>query len=277
MVGGVTSIVGWLMPWSGVVFVSISGLGITIAALTGGVAALDLLRASSAGILLVCLGIFIATVFGAIPVLGFLCAKTGFELVENRSSALGQHVVSDGLDRVRSRAIKGFVLMGLIFLVPLVLSGALVASQPGLFGGLFALGQLGATLMPTGGYTSGFFVAIGGFILAYLGARLARSQISSSSTINESTNPLAPAARSFPDTWSSGLAPAQHGTAPPSLTEEERRILDGLAQGLTDADIAERLGISSAAMSMMILDLFGKFKVKNSTELVERAREIGTL
>lgn len=173
LVGGAISVVGWLMPWSNAVIVSISGLQITLGALTGSFAGLGTLQYSNAGWILVCLGFFFAAVFGAIPILGILCVRTGLSVFEYRSSHSSRYPVQDKLDQLRSRSVKGMVIMAAIFLVPLVLSALVSVAVPG----FFALGQLG-NLLPNSGYGNGFFLSAGGFVLVYIGFRLAQSQMS---------------------------------------------------------------------------------------------------
>jgi hypothetical protein len=170
--GGAMGIVGWLLPWSNAVIVSISGLQITISGFTAGLAGLGLARQSSASWILVCLGLFIGVVFGAIPVLGILCLRSGLRAFENRPAHADESRISSELEKLRSRSIKGIVLVAAIFLVPLVFSAILSTAMPG----WSLLGQVG-NLLPNSGYGSGFFVTAGGFVLAYIGARLAKSQI----------------------------------------------------------------------------------------------------
>jgi DNA-binding CsgD family transcriptional regulator len=266
MAGGALSIVGWLMPWSGAVITSFSGLQITVTALTGSFAGLGTLQYSSAGLLLVCLGLFVFAVFGAIPLLGALCVRTGLSIFELKAtSARSQYQIQEELDRLRSRSIKGVVLLALIFLVPLILSALASAVLPG----LFVLGQLGS-LLPNTGYGSGFFVSAGGFVLAYMGARLAQPQISLS--VSDATE--RPATRAY----GNELTQARQGEiSTPMLSADESQILLALAQGVTDQEIADKLGMSPGHVSMMTLGLFGKFGVKSKTELIERAKEKGLL
>lgn len=61
------------------------------------------------------------------------------------------------------------------------------------------------------------------------------------------------------------------------IINQEKQILQALAQEASDSEISEQLGISVATVNMMILDLLGKFKVKNKAELVHRAQEEGLL
>ena len=177
--GGALSIVGWLLPWSNAVLVSISGLQITISGFTAGLAGLGMLRYSNASWILVCLGLFIGLVFGAIPVLGILCLRSGFRVFETKAAHADASRIFGDLAQLRSRSVKGIILVAAIFLVPLVLSAILTTAFPG----LSLLGQV-SNLLPNSGYGSGFFLTAGGFVLAYIGARLAQSQISGSSMMN---------------------------------------------------------------------------------------------
>lgn len=61
----------------------------------------------------------------------------------------------------------------------------------------------------------------------------------------------------------------------PELTERERAILTLLAQGLTNAAIAERLGLSVKTVRNRVSDIFSKLHVSDRAEAIIKARDAG--
>jgi len=61
--------------------------------------------------------------------------------------------------------------------------------------------------------------------------------------------------------------------APAALTERERRVLSHIFQGLTNKEIAERLGASEGAIKASIQQLFSKLRVRTRGQLVRVALE----
>jgi DNA-binding NarL/FixJ family response regulator len=61
----------------------------------------------------------------------------------------------------------------------------------------------------------------------------------------------------------------------PELTEREREILTLIAQGQSNAAIAERLVISAKTVSNHISNIFSKLQVADRTQAVIRARKAG--
>jgi DNA-binding NarL/FixJ family response regulator len=61
----------------------------------------------------------------------------------------------------------------------------------------------------------------------------------------------------------------------PTLTEREREILELIAEGLVNARIAHRLGISVKTVSNHVSVIFGKLQVTDRAEMIVRAREAG--
>lgn len=59
------------------------------------------------------------------------------------------------------------------------------------------------------------------------------------------------------------------------LTEREREILTLLAQGLTNAAIAERLSLSVKTVRNRVSDVFGKLHVGDRAEAIVKARKLG--
>jgi DNA-binding NarL/FixJ family response regulator len=63
----------------------------------------------------------------------------------------------------------------------------------------------------------------------------------------------------------------------PDLTPREQEVLEGIAGGLTNREIAERLEISTRTAQKHVENLFKKFRVHDRTELAARAFRIGLL
>ena len=61
----------------------------------------------------------------------------------------------------------------------------------------------------------------------------------------------------------------------PELTERERELLSLLAQGYTNAAIAERLVISQKTVRNHITSIFSKLQVADRANAIIRAREAG--
>ena len=61
------------------------------------------------------------------------------------------------------------------------------------------------------------------------------------------------------------------------LTRRELEILDLIAQGLSNNDIAERLFLALTTIKGHNQNIFGKLGVKRRTEAVARARDLGIL
>lgn len=60
--------------------------------------------------------------------------------------------------------------------------------------------------------------------------------------------------------------------AAPQLTEREQEVLQLLASGLSNRNIAERLGISERTVKAHVSNLFDKHGVRNRTELVSQVQ-----
>jgi DNA-binding NarL/FixJ family response regulator len=61
----------------------------------------------------------------------------------------------------------------------------------------------------------------------------------------------------------------------PELTEREREVLELLAQGYTNAAIANRLFLSPKTARNYVSSIFGKLQVADRTEAIMRARQAG--
>lgn len=61
----------------------------------------------------------------------------------------------------------------------------------------------------------------------------------------------------------------------PELTEREREILAHIAQGESNAEIADRLAISPKTLSNHISNIFGKLQVADRAQAIVKARDAG--
>ncbi len=61
----------------------------------------------------------------------------------------------------------------------------------------------------------------------------------------------------------------------PELTDREREILDWIAQGATNAEIAARLDLSVKTVSNYVSNIFGKLQVADRAKLIMVALEAG--
>ncbi len=69
--------------------------------------------------------------------------------------------------------------------------------------------------------------------------------------------------------------PPSPAAAFPELTDREREVLQLIAQGANNKEIAEKLVISGKTLSNHITNIFGKLHVADRAEAVQRAREAG--
>ena len=80
--------------------------------------------------------------------------------------------------------------------------------------------------------------------------------------------------RSFLAT-SDGSMPKQKALPLDNLTPRERAILEGIAGGLDNADIARSLGLSEKTVRNHITRVFDKIQVQHRYEAIVRARDAG--
>lgn len=64
---------------------------------------------------------------------------------------------------------------------------------------------------------------------------------------------------------------------PPSLTEQEKRVLQLVAQGLTNKEIARSLGITSRTVEFHVCNIFQKLDVSSRTAASTVAGKLGLL
>ncbi len=69
--------------------------------------------------------------------------------------------------------------------------------------------------------------------------------------------------------------PSPSDQAVPALTEREREVLDLMAQGLSNVEIAERLVISPKTVRNHTSNIFNKLRVTDRTHAIVLAREAG--
>jgi DNA-binding NarL/FixJ family response regulator len=69
--------------------------------------------------------------------------------------------------------------------------------------------------------------------------------------------------------------PASQAPVFPELTEREREVLQLIAQGYTNAAIAERLTLSPKTVRNHVSNIFGKLQVAGRAEAIIRARDAG--
>ncbi|MFZ5939930.1 MAG: response regulator [Bacteroidota bacterium] len=63
----------------------------------------------------------------------------------------------------------------------------------------------------------------------------------------------------------------------PVITRREKEVLQLIAEGLTNADIAEKLFISAATVDTHRTSLLSKFEVRNTATLIRKATQLGFL
>lgn len=73
------------------------------------------------------------------------------------------------------------------------------------------------------------------------------------------------------------IAEASQGDALPALTSREQEVLDGLAKGLSAKQIARQFDLTENTVKFHIKNIYGKFRVNNRSEAIERARALPSL
>ncbi len=74
-----------------------------------------------------------------------------------------------------------------------------------------------------------------------------------------------------------GVLGPQPGTVVEALSEREREVLQLIAQGLTNREIAQRLFVSLSTVKRHTANIYGKLGVHNRTHAVAYARSLGIL
>ena len=72
-----------------------------------------------------------------------------------------------------------------------------------------------------------------------------------------------------------GQGEASAGTAFAELTEREREVLELIARGLDNAQIASQLSLSAKTVRNHINSIFNKLDIPNRAQAIVRAREAG--
>jgi DNA-binding NarL/FixJ family response regulator len=70
---------------------------------------------------------------------------------------------------------------------------------------------------------------------------------------------------------------SMEGALPEPLTPREQEVMERLAAGLTNREIAEQLVISAETVKKHVGNICAKLGVSNRTEAAARARELGLL
>ncbi|MCL4266963.1 MAG: zinc-ribbon domain-containing protein [Anaerolineae bacterium] len=205
--------------------------------LTGGL--LGGLADDGIGALFALLALGMAVVVVLIPIWGFLCGRIGMHLFENRAES-SKYVIQEELQRLRGRATFVLVLMAIIFVLTSLIP----------FLGGAVLGR-------------GYYLMVVGAVIIFLGTLYGRSQLGSAEAVSQ----YQPVIHSQPIST----------TDSESITEQERRILELLSQGLPNQEIAARLGKRPIETSLMVTDLQEKMGVLNERELVKKARVQGLI
>jgi LuxR family transcriptional regulator, maltose regulon positive regulatory protein len=61
------------------------------------------------------------------------------------------------------------------------------------------------------------------------------------------------------------------------LSEREREVLDLIAEGLSNQDIAARLHLSLHTVKVHVRNIYAKLSVSNRTQAVARGRALGVI
>ena len=69
--------------------------------------------------------------------------------------------------------------------------------------------------------------------------------------------------------------PVERAPLFPELTEREREVLQFIAQGYTNAAIAEKLTLSPKTVRNHVSNIFGKLQLAGRAEAIIRARDAG--
>lgn len=73
----------------------------------------------------------------------------------------------------------------------------------------------------------------------------------------------------------SGFTPNERAQASLGITDREREVLQLLADGRSNKEIAARLGLSPNTVKTHVARLFEKLQVARRTEAIQLARELG--
>lgn len=76
-------------------------------------------------------------------------------------------------------------------------------------------------------------------------------------------------------TYFAGLKPTRVDTLLPELTEREIEVLDLIAQGYNNAEIAEKLVLSNKTVRNHVSNILSKLQVEDRAQAIRRGREAG--
>jgi DNA-binding CsgD family transcriptional regulator len=234
MIGGALVILGWAagggLSILKLIFLGGGFLGI----LTG------MLADEAGGIIILLLSFALAVVVLIVPVMSFLCVRTGISLIEKRSYTDHHYLfqVKVELEELRRRVAVIFVQIVLIF--------AFTSFIP--FIGNKILG-------------SGLYLAVIGAAVIFMSALFARSQIGPELSSSEHRSD-----------WRRQQSLSQQ---PLQLSDREKQALILLAQGMLNQEIAKELGLRPVEATTLIEGLMGKFGAADTYELVKLAQKKG--
>jgi len=236
MAGGGFVILGWATG-GGLAILSLIFLGGSFLGLLTG-----MLADGGGGLIILLLTLALAAVVLIIPVMGFLCIRTGISLIEKRAYTNHHYLyqVKVELGELRNRVAVILGQFALIFVFT------------------FFIPFIGTRMLG-----SGFYLAIFGAIIIFMGALFAQSQIG-------------PEMPSTPRSTDSGQ-PQSLSAQNLQLSEQEKQALILLAQGMPSQDIAKEMGLRQSEADSLTENLLSKFGAANTFELVKFAQKKGHL
>jgi DNA-binding NarL/FixJ family response regulator len=104
-----------------------------------------------------------------------------------------------------------------------------------------------------------------------------RAALDGHSTIVAEFDTVAAARASGVDAAAILVAPRDEAPVPEPLTPREREVLELLAEGLPNKEIAGRLGVSDQTVKFHVAALSGKLGAANRTDAVRRAVRQGLI
>jgi DNA-binding CsgD family transcriptional regulator len=237
LAGGAITIIGWFLPWSSLGLGS--GLQIALASVVGGGILGYLADWANADSNLDALFLLLGFAIAAyMALIPLLGALCLTTSVNILESRLVHDKIGVSILQGELRSLRGWAIWVILLMFLIFI---LVVAVP--FGNI-VLGR-------------GFYLTAGGAVIAFLGALWAQIQI--------------------PPLTSIGRYRGRTAHYRPQLTEEERELLEHLAQERTNEEIARLLGITTAWANARIYRLMEKFEVKSRAELISVLWDMGYL